>query len=133
MELESKAPETAPRKVLSVGQCGMDHGSISRFLKGTFGAEVEGVDGLAEAVDRVARQQYHLILVNRLLDSDGTDGLRVIAAIRQQSQGNPPPMMLVSNYADAQARAEEAGALPGFGKSSLQSPATIERLRPHLG
>jgi hypothetical protein len=41
--------------------------------------------------------------------------------------------MLVSNYADAQQQAETAGALPGFGKSSLRTPETRERLRAVLG
>ncbi len=41
--------------------------------------------------------------------------------------------MLVSNYADAQKEAVEAGALPGFGKADLGDGQTHERLRNALG
>jgi hypothetical protein len=41
-------------------------------------------------------------------------------------------MMLVSNYPDAQAAAEKAGALPGFGKRDIGSPRVKELLRDAL-
>jgi hypothetical protein len=42
-------------------------------------------------------------------------------------------MMLVSNYADAQADAVKAGALPGFGKRELGSPKVVQLLKEALG
>ena len=42
------------------------------------------------------------------------------------------PVMLVSNYADAQAAAVQAGALPGFGKADLGRAEMFERVRPFL-
>jgi hypothetical protein len=42
------------------------------------------------------------------------------------------PVMLVSNYAAAQAEAVAAGAVPGFGKSSLGRPDMLERVRAVL-
>jgi hypothetical protein len=41
--------------------------------------------------------------------------------------------MLVSNLDHAQQAACDAGALPGFGKASLNDPTTIERLSACLG
>ena len=40
--------------------------------------------------------------------------------------------MLVSNYADAQREAVEAGAEPGFGKASLGRPEMLGKIRPIL-
>jgi len=42
------------------------------------------------------------------------------------------PVMLVSNFADAQAQAVESGALPGFGKAALNAPETLARLKEQL-
>jgi hypothetical protein len=41
--------------------------------------------------------------------------------------------MLVSNLDDAQREAEEAGALPGFGKADLGTLSAVEKLAPVLG
>ena len=43
------------------------------------------------------------------------------------------PVMLVSNYEDAQREAVAKGALPGFGKAALGQPHTLARLRAVLG
>ena len=122
---------SSSRRVLSVGQCGFDHSSISGFLAQEFSATVDAADSRFEALQAIERQPYHLVLVNRVLDADGSSGQLVIEAIL--GLDNAPPVMLVSNYADAQQQAETAGALPGFGKSSLRTPETRERLRAVLG
>lgn len=122
---------SSSRRVLSVGQCGFDHSSISGFLAQEFAATVDAADSRFEALQALERQPYHLVLVNRVLDADGSPGQLVIEAIL--GLDNAPPVMLVSNYADAQQHAETAGALPGFGKSSLRTPETRERLRAVLG
>ena len=41
--------------------------------------------------------------------------------------------MLVSNYADAQSAAVDAGAVRGFGKSQLGEPDTVKNLKIYLG
>jgi hypothetical protein len=41
--------------------------------------------------------------------------------------------MLISNYEDAQARAVEAGAAPGFGKAAVHTPRALEAIRAALG
>ena len=116
---------------MSVGQCGFDHSSISRYLTEEFAATVDAADTRFEALQALERQPYHLVLVNRVLDSDGSSGQLVIEAIL--GLDNAPPVMLVSNYADAQQQAETAGAQPGFGKSSLRTPETRARLSAVLG
>jgi CheY-like chemotaxis protein len=117
------------KTILSVGQCDMDHGSISRLI-GTLGAEVRRVHTAQEALEHIASGSFALVLVNRVFDLDGGDGQSLIRTIKAQ---NPSlPVMLVSNFAEAQATAQAAGAEPGFGKAALQSPETAERLRKYL-
>ena len=119
----------APR-VLSVGQCRPDHSRIGRFLRDTFGAEAEGVDTADEALEALKAGAFGLVLVNRLLDLDHSDGLDVIRAIKADPALASVPTMLVSNYPEAQAEAGRLGALPGFGKADLEH---VPRARRALG
>jgi two-component system chemotaxis response regulator CheY len=73
-----------------------------------------------------------LVLVNRKLDQDYSDGLRVIRAITADPELRTVPVMMVSNHADHQQEAVNAGAKVGFGKLQLHDPATVERLRGFL-
>lgn len=70
-----------------------------------------------------------LLLVNRVLDGRFDVGGSGIELIRQiAAQAGPIPLMLISNYKDAQQQAEEAGALPGFGKSQIADAAVRQRV-----
>lgn len=123
-----------PKRVLSVGQCVPDHGSISSALKRHFGAEVVGVDTLTEAEQYCERNGApDLILVNRKLDIDYSDGLEVIRALKAAPTTSAAPVMLVSNYPEYQAQALTVGAVPGFGKAELGQAATLDKFRPFLG
>jgi two-component system chemotaxis response regulator CheY len=119
--------------VLNVGQCGFDHGKIARHLEQAFGATVLEASTFAEAIASLRRQRFALILVNRVNDSDGAPGLDLIRTLKSDPDLASLPVMLVSNYADAQNQAEALGALPGFGKSDLASPTTRARLEALLG
>ena len=121
------------KRVLSVGQCGADHGGITRTLRQAFGAEVVAAHGAAEALLRLQEGGYALVLVNRVLDGDGSPGVDVVRAVKQDEALRRVPVMLVSNYEDAQEEAVAAGAEPGFGKAALGRPEMIERVRPFLG
>jgi CheY-like chemotaxis protein len=123
----------AGKRVLSVGQCGADHGGISHTLRQAFGAEVVAAHSAAEALQRLQEGGYALVLVNRVLDGDGSPGVEVVRAVKQEEALRRVPVMLVSNYADAQEEAVAAGAEPGFGKAALGRPEMLERVRPHLG
>jgi CheY-like chemotaxis protein len=120
------------RKTLSVGQCLADHGRIAQALHSTFGAEVVPADTAGEAFERLRREAFDLVLVNRVFDRDGDSGLDFIRQVNADQQLRKVPIMLVSNYEDAQARAVAAGAQPGFGKASLDAPETLELLRNYL-
>ncbi|WP_169977921.1 response regulator [Tautonia rosea] len=121
-------------RVLNVGQCGYDHSSISRFLQQSCNAQVDAADSGTEALDalRADPKRYDLVLVNRVFDRGGESGLDLIKTLRSDPTLAELPVMLVSNYPDAQQQALDLGALPGFGKSDLGNPTTSQRLRDAL-
>jgi two-component system chemotaxis response regulator CheY len=122
------------QRVLSVGQCGPDHRSISRFLTRYFGVEVESADTCDEAQSAMRAGKFSLVLVNRLLDIDGSPGMDVICALKDDPDPALAsiPVMLVSNDPDAQQAAIAKGTVLGFGKADLDSPATLALLKAHL-
>ena len=119
------------KTILDVGQCGVDGPRITRMLRSKVGVAVEAADTLDEAAGKLSAGRYDLVLVNRELAFEGTAGVDLIRAMR--SAGDPTPVMLVSDRADAQAEAESLGAVHGFGKSELDAPATVERIRGAMG
>ncbi len=123
----------ASKRVLSVGQCGADHGNISWTLRRAFDAEVIPAHTIPEALRKLREESFALVLVNRILDADGSAGLELIRQVRADESLKGVPVMLVSNYEDAQAEATAAGAAPGFGKAALGQPHTLARLEPFLG
>ena len=122
----------AKRQILSLGQCAADHASIRWLMQGEFGAEVVTACTYDDALAKLRQGNFALVLVNRILDYDGQPGLGFIDRLKEDAALRSLPVMLVSNYADAQAEAVAHGALPGFGKSGLEQPATLARLRAVL-
>jgi CheY-like chemotaxis protein len=120
------------KRVLSIGQCGADHGAITRVLHLHFSAEVIHAEDWDEALTCLRREPFDLVLVNRLLDADGSSGLEIIKKLKVDEELRRLPVMLVSNLDDAQGQAIQAGAENGFGKASLGQPAMLERLRRFL-
>ncbi len=120
------------KRVLSVGQCGADHYGISSALEQAFGAEVEEASTQAEALRLLRREPFALVLVNRVFDADGDSGVELIRRVKADEALRATPVLLVSNYADAQREAEAAGAEPGFGKAALGRPEMFDRVRPFL-
>jgi two-component system chemotaxis response regulator CheY len=117
----------ATRKVLSIGQCGVDHPAIRRLLQRELDADVVPMDSADEAFAELRRRPYDLILANRVFDLGGS-GLEFIADLKADESLNRVPVMLVSDLPEAQRQAVELGAMPGFGKVALHRPETAERL-----
>lgn len=120
------------KRVLSVGQCSPDGSSITAFLKREFDAVVQTAETADEAMAMLYGGPFDLVLVNRVFDADGGSGLDLIKAVKADPTAGHIPVMLVSNYADAQQRAVQAGAEPGFGKAQLGANEVTERLRSFL-
>lgn len=117
-----------PRKVLDVGQCDLDNYLITQMLQRQFGAEVTRVRTHRDAQAALEATAYDLVLINRINDADGSPGLEFLRSLKADPATAAVPVMLVSNYADAQADAVAAGAQPGFGKSQLDAAETRLRL-----
>jgi two-component system chemotaxis response regulator CheY len=120
------------KRVLSVGQCGADHYGISSTFRQAFGAEVEQAATQTEALQLLRREPFALVLVNRVFDADGDSGVDLIRRVKADEALRATPVLLVSNYADAQREAVEAGAEYGFGKAALGRPEMLDRVRPFL-
>jgi CheY-like chemotaxis protein len=118
--------------VLSIGQCGLDNRSIGNLIQKHFQAEYVAADYTEDAFVQLREGGVALVLVNRVFDANGALGLELIKEIKAEEAYRDVPVMLVSNYDDAQREAMAAGAVRGFGKSALGDPATIERLRQYL-
>ncbi len=122
-------------RILDVGNCGYDHGKISQMLQRQFDAEVIATDTASETFERLAREKFDLILVNRKLDHDYSDGIEVIKLLKNHPQFSEIPVMMITNYPEHQEQAVAAGALYGFGKLELAKPETHQRLEAvlHVG
>jgi CheY-like chemotaxis protein len=120
------------KKVVLIGHCDPDSSylrlAVSRARRDT---QVVVVDDQQE-MEQAIQGGVDLLLLNRVLDYgfDETDGAEVIRKLRA---AHPElKMMLVSNYADAQAEAVAAGALPGFGKRDIGTDRVTNLIRDAL-
>ena len=116
------------KRVLDVGQCGPDHSSIRSYLTRNFDCEVVQVDDAAGALAELKGGRFDLVLVNRKLDRDYSDGIEVIRQLKADSDTASVPVMLVTNYPEHQDAAIAVGAIRGFGKLEFQKPETREKL-----
>lgn len=121
------------KRVLDIGNCSVDHGAIRGMLEQQFGVEVVQCHGSEDSFDTLRHGQFDLVLVNRKLDQDYSDGLDIIQALKADPDLAPLPVMLVTNYPEYQEQAVAAGALPGFGKKQLYTEETQQRLTEVLG
>lgn len=119
-------------RVLDVGQCNPDHAGIRSLLEANFEVEIDRVMHVHEALAALAKRRYALVLVNRLIFEDQSDGMELVRRMKSEAATASTPVMLISNFPDAQARAVEAGAVPGFGKNALTSPQTVSLLAAYL-
>ena len=116
------------KRVLDVGNCVPDHAAIRTMLERSFGAEVAQTHEQSDTLDLLREQPFDLVLVNRKLDQDYSDGMEIIRAIKQDAALAKVPCMLITNYPDQQQAAVADGAEYGFGKKELYAEATQERL-----
>jgi CheY-like chemotaxis protein len=120
------------KRVLDVGNCDMDHGNIRGMLEERFRAAVDRAHGPDDALAALRAAPYDLVLVNRLMDRDGSEGLEVLRRIQADPALAGVPVMIITNIPEHEAAAVSAGARPGFGKLALNAPQTHARLREYL-
>jgi len=118
--------------VLDVGNCDPDHGMIRRMLTEHFDVEIDRVMFVDEALDRMRNKPYALVLVNRLIFGDGSEGMALVRQAKADTALSKTPIMLISNFAKAQNAAVAEGTEHGFGKDALFQSETLGRLAPFL-
>jgi CheY-like chemotaxis protein len=115
--------------VLDVGNCGPDHSAIKRLIETAFDAKVLQTHGPDDTLKALTANTFALVLVNRKLDQDYSDGLDIIKMIKARPEYAQLPVMMITNYPDHQKLSVEAGGIYGFGKLEFQSPETHEKLK----
>jgi len=106
-------------KVILVGHCVPDTFMLRSLVsRAVPQVELSNVNDLGAL--EVQADAQSLLLINRELDGSFpmASGIELIQQINMQEQ--PPTMLLISNYDDAQEAAQKAGAVEGFGKSELE-------------
>jgi DNA-binding response OmpR family regulator len=120
------------RKLLIVGQCDFDYQRIRLIITKSYEIEVHRADSLDDALQSALDRQFDLIMINRLLDSDRSEGMAVLHELKSNPATENTPAMIISDYQETQGAAVAAGAKRGFGKASLDAPETFELLSVFL-
>ncbi|MDG1510146.1 MAG: hypothetical protein P8R31_00515 [Mariniblastus sp.] len=120
------------QKLLIVGQCDFDFQRISFVLSKIYNIEIHRADLFDDAIQSALDQPYDLILINRLMDLDRSEGMAILHELKSNPQTESTPAMIISDYQEAQDAAVAAGANPGFGKATLDTPKTYELLSNFL-
>ena len=121
------------KRVLDVGNCGPDYMAIRNYLTSHFDCEVIQTHGLADTLAELRTSHFDLVLVNRKLDADYSDGIEIVRAIKAEAATQHLPVMLITNFPEHQDAAEAAGAHRGFGKLEFDLSETKEKLAAILG
>jgi len=116
------------KTVLSVGQCGPDHASISRFLNRHFDVQILTAELPDDTLQTMRTNPVDLVLINRKLDADYSEGMDILRTLKSDSDLSDVPVMIVSNFEESQQAAVAAGAEYGIGKAELNTEAAISRV-----
>ncbi|MEM7474376.1 MAG: response regulator [Planctomycetota bacterium] len=124
---------TIGKRVLDVGNCGPDHQAITQLLNSLFSdIEIARSDTQGQTLQMLRENSFDLVLINRKLDIDYSDGIEILKAIKADADFASTPVMLITNYDEHQQAAVQAGALHGFGKLEFQMSETKEKLEAVL-
>lgn len=118
--------------LLDVGNCDPDHGMIREMLTKHFDVRIDRVMFVDDALKKMRERTYALVLFNRLVFADGSEGIDLLRQAKADPVLKAMPMMMISNYADAQQASVSSGGEPGFGKADVGSPKAVDLLRKYL-
>ncbi len=119
------------KNVLIVGHCDLDHPQITSLIEKRFSAKVTRVKLLKKTIEYLDKQDYNLVIINRIGAFDQENGLELIKTIKQDGRFKAP-LMMVTNYKDQMDKAVEIGAVPGYGKDKLHDKETLELLSKYF-
>ncbi len=120
------------KTVLSVGQCGPDHASISAFLNRDFDVQILTADLPDDTYETLRSNDVDLVLINRKLDADYSEGMDILRTLKSDPELSDVPVMIVSNFEESQQAAVAIGAEYGIGKSELNTEAAKSRVAAAL-
>ena len=118
--------------VLDIGNCNPDHDAIVKMLTSNFDVVVLRAHELCDALQLLSEKKVDLIVINRKLDIDYSDGIEILRHLKQDAAYKGIPTMIITNYAEQQLAAVAEGAEYGFGKLQYSEPATRDRLSRFL-
>lgn len=122
----------AKAAVLEVGNCDPDHHVLHRMLTQQFDVSVDRVMHVDEALEKLRHGDYALVLFNRLIFADHSPGIALLERAKADGSANGTPMMMISNFDEAQHQSVAAGGVPGFGKNAIFDDSTTEMLGKYL-
>jgi CheY-like chemotaxis protein len=102
------------------------------MLTSKFDVDVHQTHAAEDTLEALRSANYSLVLINRKLDIDYSDGTRILLSIKSDVDLKSVPVMIVTNYAEHQETAVGQGAERGFGKLELNSSATLSKLSQFL-
>ncbi len=120
------------KTVLDIGNCNPDHNAIQRMLTSQYDVVVLRAHQLSDALQILSKTKVDLIVINRKLDIDYSDGIELLRHLKQDEAYKFVPAMIITNYPEQQLAAVAEGAEYGFGKLQYSEPATHERLARFL-
>ena len=126
------------KKVLDVGQCDYDHNNIKNVVKDACNGSTVWAHTKEEALKILSGNpnEFSLVTINRLLDKDHSEGMETLIAIKNNPELSHIPVMIISDFEEAQNKAISAGGVKGFGKTSLKTKEarnkTVELVKNYL-
>lgn len=120
------------KTVLDIGNCNADHLFITTMLTSNFDANVLRAHQLSDAIEVLESNAVDLILFNRLLDVDSSEGMDVFREVKSNPKFAAIPAMLITNFQEHQEKAIAEGAVRGFGKSAISSEETVAVIKEAL-
>ena len=120
------------KNVLIVGHCDLDNPQITSLIEKNFSAKVTRVKLLKKTIGYLEKQEYDLVIINRVGAFDQEGGLELIKEIKKDGRFNTP-LMMVTNFNDQMDEAIKCGAVAGYGKDKLYDEETVELLSKYLG
>ena len=120
------------KTVLDIGNCDPDHNAIQRMLTSNYDVEVLRAHQLSDALQLLSQRGVDLIVINRKLDIDYSEGIEILRQLKKDPAYKEIPTMIITNYAEQQLAAVADGAEYGFGKLQYSEPATHDRLSRFL-
>lgn len=130
--MNDQKPAAASARLLDVGNCDPDFGGIKWVIEGAFDAKVDRVMFVPDALNMLRSAAYDLVFVNRLIFEDQSEGMELIRTMKGDPALARIPVMMVSNFPEAQQAAVAAGAEPGFGKARLGKSDMLELIAKYL-